>query len=146
MTSPQDYYENDNKTDIALPVTFTWNTATDPDGDAVTYRHCVWVLGQLPDSNKCVLTSVEGTGVLGMGRRRALFWASLLFFIICLLLLLVLVSAILAFYLYRTRPKSGTVARTVAELQPGYDYAWKVIAEDGKGGISESETHRFKTK
>ncbi len=160
LTSPADYYD-DNKTDIALPVTFTWNTATDPDGDVVTYRHCVWVLGELPDTNKCVLTAVQGTA-----KRKAAFWVSLFVLIIFLLLLLfliivrkqrkpvlllvlalvVLVSAIVAFYLRRTTPRAGTVAKTVSELQPGHDYAWKVIAENGKGGISESETHRFKTK
>ncbi|HEU4433458.1 MAG TPA: hypothetical protein VFR51_08685 [Pyrinomonadaceae bacterium] len=160
LTSPQDYYDS-NKTDLALPVTFTWNTASDPDGDVVTYRHCVWVFGQIPDNNKCVPTTVQGTA-----RRKAAFWITLLILIICLLLLLflllvrrqrkpvllillavvILVSASVAIYLRRTTARAGTVAKTMSELQPGKDYSWKVIAEDGKGGISESETHRFKMK
>jgi hypothetical protein len=60
LTFPADYYP-DHKTDLALPITFTWNTATDPDGDVVTYRHCVWALGQLPDNNKCVPAFIETT-------------------------------------------------------------------------------------
>ena len=160
LTSPQDYYDS-NKTDLAGPVTFTWNTVADADGDVVTYRHCVWVFGQIPDNNKCVLTTVQGTA-----RRKAAFWITLLVLIICLLLLLflllvrrqrkpvllvllamvILVSAIVAIYLRRITPGSGTVAKTMSELQPGKDYSWKVIAEDGKGGISESETRRFKMR
>ena len=160
LTSPQDYYDS-NKTDLAGPVTFTWNTVADADGDVVTYRHCVWVFGQIPDNNKCVLTTVQGTA-----RRKAAFWITLLVLIICLLLLLflllvrrqrqpvllvllaivILVSAIVAIYLRRTTPGTGTVAKTMSELQPGKDYSWKVIAEDGKGGISESETRRFKMR
>jgi len=160
LTSPLNYYD-DNQTDIEGPVTFTWNTATDPDGDVVTYRHCVWVFGQIPDNNNCVLTPIQGTA-----RRKAAFWIMLLILIICLLLLLflllvrrqrqpvllillavvILISAVVAIYLRRTTPRAGTVAKTIAELQPGKEYSWKVIAEDGKGGISESETHRFKIK
>ena len=34
----------------------------------------------------------------------------------------------------------------VAELQSGEDYYWKVIVEDGMGGIAESKTRRFEVK
>ena len=162
LTSPLDLYDdNNNKSDVALPVTFTWNTATDPDGDVVTYRHCVWAVGQLPDTNKC-----EPTAIAGTSRRKAVFWSSLLVLVLCLLLLLfllfgsrqrkpvllvvlaiaVLASASVAVYLHWTRTRPGTVAKTLAQLEPGRDYSWKVIAEDGKGGITESETRRFKTR
>ncbi len=160
LTSPGDYYQT-NKTNVALPVTFTWNTATDPDGDVVTYRHCVWALGQLPDNNKCEPAPIQGTS-----RRKNLLWAVLLALVICLLLLLflilarkqrkpvllillaiaVLASVIVVFYLRKAGIHSGAVVKTVDALQPGKDYSWKVIAEDGKGGVAESETRRFKTK
>lgn len=39
-----------------------------------------------------------------------------------------------------------TIARTVARLQPGQTYFWKVIAEDGKGATVESETRTIETK
>jgi hypothetical protein len=37
------------------------------------------------------------------------------------------------------------LARTVT-LEPGRDYLWKVIAEDGKGGSTESVTWRVTAK
>jgi hypothetical protein len=160
LTSPEDYYDN-NKVDVGLPVTFTWNTATDPDGDVVSYRHCVWVFGQLPDNNKC-----EPIAVATTSRRKAVLWSVLLALVVCLLLVLFLIlvrkqkrpvllilltiavvaSVIVVIYIRRTRNESGTLAKTVSELKAGTDYSWKVIAEDGKGGMSESETRRFKTK
>jgi mono/diheme cytochrome c family protein len=36
-----------------------------------------------------------------------------------------------------------TVSKVLSALEPGKDYLWKVIAEDGKGGSTESETRRF---
>lgn len=160
LTSPEDYYQN-KKIDIALPVTFTWNTATDPDGDVVSYRHCVWVLGELPDNNKCEPASIQASA-----RRKAVGWAALVALLVCLLLLLflifvrkqkkpvflllvvvtVLVSVAVAVYIRRTKTESGTVSKTISNLKAGKDYSWKVITEDGKGGIAESETRRFKTK
>lgn len=160
LTSPADYYK-DNKTDLSLPITFSWGPATDSDGDGVTYRHCVWVLGQRPDNNNCEPTSVATTA-----RRRAVLWILLILLLICLLLLLFLIFVrhqkkpaylillavavvalvAVAFYVGRTRTSSGPLTKTGNGLEPGKEYFWKVIAEDGKGGIAESETRRIKTK
>lgn len=42
--------------------------------------------------------------------------------------------------------QTPTLAMTVAKLVPGRSYFWKVIAEDGMGGMTESETRRFTVK
>jgi hypothetical protein len=44
-------------------------------------------------------------------------------------------------------PKSDQLTtRAVTGLKSGQSYSWKVIAEDGKGGMTESETRRFTAK
>ena len=54
----------------------------------------------------------------------------------------ILVAAILAYFIGRAQP----VATTVAQLEPGTAYLWKVIAEDSNGTRVESETRRFTVK
>lgn len=50
------------------------------------------------------------------------------------------------------RPKAGMLTRTAANTPSGValtsarSYFWKVIVEDGKGGLTESETRRFVVK
>lgn len=41
-TAPVLVFPKNNKTHLAKTVTFTWKTASDLDGDPITYRHCVW--------------------------------------------------------------------------------------------------------
>jgi Divergent InlB B-repeat domain len=84
-------------------VAFVWNKAKDADGDLVTYRHCMWLVGETPTFKDCDVAK-EGS------------------------------------------IKSETVSQLVGKLQPEKAYFWKVIAEDGKGGSTESETRRFSAK
>lgn len=42
--------------------------------------------------------------------------------------------------------KSETLSRTVANLKSGQAYFWRVIAQDGKGGVVESEIMRLEVK
>jgi preprotein translocase subunit YajC len=65
---------------------------------------------------------------------------------VILLAIVILASVILTFYIRRTSTGSEAISKTLSGLKPGKEYFWKVIAEDGKGGLSESETFRFKTK
>ena len=39
-----------------------------------------------------------------------------------------------------------SLTESVADLEPGKAYFWKVIVEDGNGGTVESETYRFEVK
>ncbi|MEM9555336.1 MAG: hypothetical protein AAGC60_13855 [Acidobacteriota bacterium] len=43
-------------------------------------------------------------------------------------------------------PIGGLVSHWVSKLEPGMAYFWKILAEDGKGEWSESETRRFELK
>ena len=42
--------------------------------------------------------------------------------------------------------EADTMSKTVSGLESGKAYFWKVIAEDGKAGKTESETWRFTTR
>ncbi len=42
--------------------------------------------------------------------------------------------------------KAKAFRRTMADLKRPGIYFWKVIAEDGNGGTTESETRRFELK
>lgn len=142
--------------DLAKPVTFTWGKAFDADGDTLTYRHCVWDVHERFTFSKCTADSIRLTPwrggllcavvvlligvlviavliVMGMKNKPGL---------LVLVAIVVLVAAILALYLCGSK----TASRTVAELESGKAYYWKVIAEDGKGGTTESETRRFAVK
>jgi cell division protein FtsW (lipid II flippase) len=54
----------------------------------------------------------------------------------------ILIAVVLAFWLCGTT----TYSRTVSKLEPGRVYSWKVVAEDGKGGSTESETWEIRVK
>jgi hypothetical protein len=146
----------ENNANLATPIKFTWNTTTDPDGDVVTYRQCVWVAGELPTFNHCDANPIKATWM-----SRGVVYVVLFVLIICLLVavlifvimrprralaglaIAILAALILVFYFGGIG--SNRAYKTVNELEPGKSYLWKVIAEDGKGGTTESETRRFTT-
>ena len=43
-------------------------------------------------------------------------------------------------------PTSNEVTKTLTGLQSGTTYYWKVVADDGKGGVAESEVRSFTTQ
>lgn len=144
---PADFSEN-----LALPIKFTWTRAVDTERDGVTYRHCVWSASELFDYNKCTpFAEPFATG------------DSLLYALIALLILLLI---LLLLYLTVLRHRRGLLAlvallllpavviafqagraeildTTMANLDSGGSYFWKVIAEDGEGAIAESPTRRL---
>lgn len=44
------------------------------------------------------------------------------------------------------RSNETKLSRSVPHLEPGRSYYWKVIVEDGRGGVSESVIRRFTVK
>lgn len=158
-TAPVLVFPENNKADIVKTVTFTWNNATDPDGDRITYKHCVWNAGNGFTFNDCnavsnqaafwdkrivyaVVAAVIGCLVfsvlilMGLQNKRGLLGG---------VAIAILIAVILAFYIGGIGG-SRTVSQTVSELEPGKTYFWKVIAQDGKGGSTESETRRLTTR
>jgi hypothetical protein len=153
----------DRKTDLATAIDFTWNRTSDLNGDPLTYRHCVWEATQRFTFNKCA--AFAGPGLTTSWWRGGLWYALLvlLFGLLLLAILLwlglkrkpillylvvviILVGVSFAFYLGRRRSQTAMLAKSVSGLQSGKAYYWKVIAEDGKGGTTESETRRFEVR
>jgi hypothetical protein len=131
---------------------FTWTRVSLPDGKRLTYRHCLWSAAQLYDFNKCTTIADDDLG------RRALLFGGIAALIGLLLLLLlffthrkyrlallafvtiaVVAAVLIAVYFIRTSAPSTTVA----QLERGKVYFWKVTAEDGEGGTVDSPTRRF---
>jgi mono/diheme cytochrome c family protein len=139
------------KTQLALPITFSWNKSTDADGDAISYRLSVWGVDKMSNNNEAVPVSL-GIGIscpLLIGILGCILWLILYFMglkgkplLMILLAIAVLAAVIIAYYKWG----SSTLSKTVNNLESGKVYFWKVIAEDNKGGASESETWRFEVK
>ena len=132
----------------------------------MSYKHCLWEVNEKFNLSKCVLTAAGPTQTSSWWRGGLLYALLVLLLGLLLLaillwlgmkkrpvLLYVLVIAILAgvvvaFYLGKTKYQSGgaMLAKSVPGLQSGKAYYWKVIADDGKGGTTESEIRRFEIK
>ena len=154
----------DNQTGVTQPISFSWAAAADLDDDTVTYRHCIWAVGEMPDDNACEpVSDPAGTaGAAGGGWAIwllvALLLAVLLFVLLTLMgmakrpaLATALAAALLAAILLRALfgapgAATGSVGLTADGLEPGKAYYWKVIAEDANGGRSESSFRRFETR
>jgi hypothetical protein len=155
LTFPADFQEG-----LTLPIKFTWDKATDEDEDPLTYRHYVWPVNEFPNSNDAVEVSTD-EGWFGGGSKRCAWMIGLIALVLILILyfllrkkrkglfvllaVLVVIAAIIAFLLCR-KGDSPPLSLEVTDLKPSKAYFWKVIVEDGNGGVTESEMHRFELK
>jgi hypothetical protein len=144
LESPADNAE------LSASSTFTWR-ASEADGKPLTYRHCLWSAAQKYDLNQCGAIASDNTG------RRAMMSGGIAALIGLLLLLLLfsrvryrwaLVAAVLiavaaAVLVPLTVSRSTVASTTVARLEPGGIYFWKVVAENDEGRTVESPTRRF---
>jgi mono/diheme cytochrome c family protein len=145
LESPADSAE------LSGSVTFDWTRTFAATGGPVTYRHCIWNGDQSYDLNKCTAIAFERPpGVVyggAIGLIGLLLFVIILFFmafahkraVLALLAIVVLAAALAAMYASRTAGPTTTVAR----LETGKMYFWRVIAEDGQGGVVESPTRSF---
>jgi len=153
----------DGATGLDTTVVFTWDPSADADGDAVTYN-----ISYCTDEN---FTGCDPVHVASLGTSRALYAAIANFsgfsligmFLIggiknkrnftLLLAACLTVSMALISCSGRGGSSSSSAAssgnqpsHTVSGLNSGTTYYWKVTADDGKGGTTDSATRSFSTR
>jgi hypothetical protein len=142
--------------DLPKAVSFRWARAVDAAGGPISYRHCVWNADQLFDFNKCVAVGDEPPAGRGLFNVSLVLVIGLLLFLallvsrlrhrrlaLAIVALLIIPAVFLALYFGRPRVDATIASTSVNQLQAGKVYFWKVIAENGQGGVVESQTRRF---
>ncbi len=152
----------DGETSLGTNVTFRWKPATDPDGDTLHYQIQYCANPSFSDcdpvdvpatNNKSDLGAgivLSGSGLIAVGmvlnrfrRQRGVLIAVLL------------IGAILAACGGGSDGGSGAgsppvstgeINFTASGLSAGTTYSWKVIADDGKNGQTESAVRSFATR
>ncbi len=143
----------DKSTDVPTTVTFLWSKSTDPDGDPVSYELFVCTNS---DPEKCppVKISLKKHKIYYAGITSSFpIWIILL--IISILpglkkttrvrLLTILILAGLYVASCRKLSEDMNYEYTMPGLTPYTTYYWKVIAQDSRGGRTESEIWSFTT-
>ena len=142
-------------------VDFEWTTCEDPDGDAISYKLYYDTDPSFTANPSIIAQSspeISKIHYAGVGSLIGLFFAIAMISdkkgrkkIFMLGLILVITSTLLGSCggndnPATTQPISGTnVVKTVTGLDPSSTYYWKVVADDGQGGVSESDTFTFQT-
>jgi CSLREA domain-containing protein len=156
---------SNGQTGLGTTVQLTWIKSVDPDGDAVTYHvsNCVNadfsgctpvdVASAAPSALLFAGLGSFGAGIIlvgfvaGSGMKRS---RKTMFLMIALVLLGALfMSCHKSSGGEETGPAISTADQmnhSVTGLAPGTTYYWKVVADDGKGALSPSETWSYKTQ
>lgn len=151
----------DGQTGLGTTVTCRWKKCTDPEGDAVTYHLYYCADQSFAGCNPIEVASSAPKSIYyaGMGGYAVL----LVLGVICAgcvrnrkgLVLLLIGVIIVTGILFGSCSGGGgggapaptdEKAYTVAGLTTGTTYYWKVAADDGKGGVTESAVRRFSTQ
>ena len=163
---PQLVYPSNGEDCSRTTEKFIWGKSMDPDGDNVTYD--LYVCEDDNFTSGCI--TKENIASLGNTNNKSIYYAGssmglLLFGIfivgsvidkrrITLLLAMIIIVAILSVSCgsgcdhpdIPNHDPSTEVDQELSGLKGGTTYYWKVIADDGFGGITESEVRSFTTK
>jgi hypothetical protein len=130
---------------LRTSVTFRWSRCEDPDGDPVGY----WIFySQSPDFEGTIPARLEPgrTRLAGAGLAALAFLAAVALpgsrrrrYIVTLLLVLSLIAAC-------SDDIEDNATVPAFRLEAKTTYYWKVVADDGRGGLSHSEVRSFTTR
>lgn len=158
-------YPQDGANSLPTTLTLKWDKSTDPDGDEITYKFYIGVDTIFTGVTPVILASLLNSGfyyamvfgspidiflilfgivgIPGLSRKRGKMG---LFVIIVIVAGVVIVSCGSGGSGVGDNPppESGG-AYKVENLKPNTTYYWKVVADDGKGGATESNIYSFTT-
>jgi hypothetical protein len=149
-------YPANGATGVPADTTFIWEDVSDADGDDITYWLYVDVDQTFADTTPVEVAvgkptalmagigSILGLAFFGMfipKRRRSLTG-------IVTLVVLVVVVAMACGELPGTTPQpgEGESGSTAPNLEGGTTYYWKIVADDGNGGLTSSDVWSFSTE
>jgi len=164
--APTLVYPADTRAGLSTPVTFIWRKSSDSDGDPVIYNLYVCEDQSFTGCNPVQIASNTGKPIYAGIGVRFIAAAVFLFGVIisfrtskknALFLIAVITAAMLFISCGGGGDGSGNntapppigpdeISHTVSELKSGTVYYWKVVADDGRGGITESDMWSFSTK
>jgi hypothetical protein len=148
----------DGSTGIGTATTITWGRSTDPDGDTITYHLTYCTDSTFSSCSPITVASSKpfyyaGSGILFLGfimatghRGRKI--------LVLFTAVIMLASGSLIYSCSTPREiasspssiNSSDVSFQATGLASGTTYYWKVTADDGKGGLTESAVWSFETQ
>jgi hypothetical protein len=153
---PYPKYPAHGQRDLDTSILMKWEGSMDPDGDDVTYRILVSrdnvftspIVAEASSAQTPAGTLYAGTGIgflffgvafIGSARgRRGLF-------VIAAVFILAGTSLVACSSGNQGSQTTAELTRQVSGLQTTTTYYWKVVAEDGNGGVTESDVSSFTT-
>ncbi len=166
-TKPNLTYPSNGSSGLPTTITLKWERSTDPDGNAVTYNLYIGTdssfAGTSPITLAAISSTVDYASVAG-------YPAITIFFVMAfrgflkrrkrIVYLLRTVTFVLVLFFAScgggggggsssssvSAGNGGEYSYTVSNLQFNTAYYWKVVADDGNGGQTESDTYSFTTR
>ena len=164
-TNPVLISPTNGQTGVPTTMTFSWKKSLDPDNDAITYHFSYSTDQNFTTPQTVDVAGAKSAGLLfaglgslgggiimigfvaGTGSRRSRITT---LGIIALILIGTLFTACGggggSSTPVTTPPPTDQVSTTVTGLAANTTYFWKVVADDGKGGLASSETFSFTTQ
>lgn len=142
--APSLIHPEPGQTNLRDTVTFRWSRRGDPDGDPVFYQVFLSTTPDFTFVEPRLAEVPEGLRLAGFGAAAlALAGAPLLRgrrrWMVVLLLVLALAAAC-------SDEVEDSAVLEIGDLDPQTIYFWKVMSDDGRGGLAESEVRSFTTR
>jgi hypothetical protein len=159
---PQLVYPANSQKGLGTTVEFKWKKSTDPDLDTLTYHLYYSEDPYFIDTTPIQVASLGNKGIYYASIGLLLFGIALVGGVrsrrkIVFLSVVIMITAMLLVSCggggngdgesppASTPTPSDELTYVVTGLKPGTTYYWKVIVDDGNGGVVESDTYSFTT-